>query len=98
MDHTQRYHEVWVTDNEIVSPGPWALRYYDEAHSANDRTAATSMSIPTVIPEAGSGTWFSKSNRRWSREAFDSGGDENPCFQHLCDCGAGSPRVQPGGY
>ncbi|HEU4481073.1 MAG TPA: hypothetical protein VFS18_04240 [Actinomycetota bacterium] len=39
MDHSQRYHEVTVTGNEIHSTGPWALRYNDRAHSANDRTA-----------------------------------------------------------
>lgn len=40
MDHTQRYHQVWVTNNEIHAPGSYyALRYYDQAHAANDRTA-----------------------------------------------------------
>lgn len=40
MDHTQRYHEVWVTNNKIYAPGYYyALRYYDTGHAANDRTA-----------------------------------------------------------
>lgn len=40
MDHTKRYHEVWVTNNKIHAAGQYyALRYYDQAHSANDRTA-----------------------------------------------------------
>lgn len=42
MDHTQRYHEVWVTDNRIESPpGYYGLIYTDNAHAANDRTAAS---------------------------------------------------------
>lgn len=41
MDHSQRYHEVFITDNTIVSDFRWALRYTDTAHSANDRTAAS---------------------------------------------------------
>jgi hypothetical protein len=41
MDHTKRYHEVWVTNNTIYSSAPYALRYTDSAHSANDRTAAS---------------------------------------------------------
>lgn len=40
MDHTQRYHQVWLTGNEIDASGsPFALRYLDTAHVANDRTA-----------------------------------------------------------
>lgn len=41
MDHTKRFHQVWITDNKIHSAHNWALRYYDVAHSANDRTAAS---------------------------------------------------------
>jgi hypothetical protein len=39
MDHSQRYHEVWITDNVIHSDESYALSYTDVAHSANDRTA-----------------------------------------------------------
>lgn len=39
VDHTQRYHEVWVTGNTIYSTGNYALGYNDQAHFANDRTA-----------------------------------------------------------
>lgn len=38
-DHTVRYHEVSIEDNEITAWGRYALRYFDQAHSANDRTA-----------------------------------------------------------
>lgn len=40
-DHSQRYHRVYVYGNEIYSTSTWALRYYDQAHSANDRTNAS---------------------------------------------------------
>jgi type II secretory pathway pseudopilin PulG len=43
MDHTVRYHEVWVTGNKItVPPGTFAaLEYVDNNHAGNDRTAAS---------------------------------------------------------
>ncbi|MFP5351567.1 MAG: hypothetical protein ACLGIB_03270 [Actinomycetota bacterium] len=41
VDHTKRFHEVWVTNNEITATGPHALLYTDTAHVANDRTAAS---------------------------------------------------------
>lgn len=41
MDHSQRYHKVYFTNNTITSPGPYALNYVDTAHAANDRTAAS---------------------------------------------------------
>lgn len=39
VDHTTRYHQVSITGNKIYSYGSYALRYTDQAHSANDRTA-----------------------------------------------------------
>lgn len=40
VDHSQRYHQVWVTGNKIFAPGSrYALAYTDTAHAANDRTA-----------------------------------------------------------
>lgn len=41
VDHTRRFHRVLVANNRIFSAGPWALRYVDSGHSANDRTAAS---------------------------------------------------------
>jgi hypothetical protein len=41
LDHSRRFHRVMVSNNRIYSAGPWALRYFDQAHSANDRTAAS---------------------------------------------------------
>lgn len=41
VDHSRRYHEVFISDNEIHSGHTWALRYYDQAHTADDRTAAS---------------------------------------------------------
>lgn len=40
-DHSQRYHRAYVYGNTIYSTSTWALRYYDQAHSANDRTNAS---------------------------------------------------------
>ena len=43
MDHSIRYHEVFVTGNTItVPPGTWAaLEYVDNNHAGNDRTATS---------------------------------------------------------
>ena len=41
VDHSTRYHELWVTNNKITSTGSYALRYNDQAHAPNDRTAAS---------------------------------------------------------
>lgn len=41
VDHTQRYHQVWVTGNTIYSDARYALGFNDQAHQANDRTAAS---------------------------------------------------------
>lgn len=40
-DHTQRYHEVWVTGNKIFASSWYTLGYNDEGHAGNDRTAAS---------------------------------------------------------
>ena len=50
VDHTRRYHQVTVSNNLIYSPGPWALRYFDQAHSANDRTAASETNEALNLP------------------------------------------------
>lgn len=39
MDHTKRYHQVFVSHNKIYAGAPYALRYTDQNHQANDRTA-----------------------------------------------------------
>ena len=39
MDHTKRYHEVFISNNVIYADGDFALRYTDQAHAADDRTA-----------------------------------------------------------
>lgn len=41
VDHSKRYHELWITGNVIHSTADFALRYNDQAHSANDRTNAS---------------------------------------------------------
>ncbi|HJR46476.1 MAG TPA: hypothetical protein VJ927_12820 [Actinomycetota bacterium] len=39
VDHTKRYHEVFITNNKIFADGDYALRYTDQAHAGDDRTA-----------------------------------------------------------
>lgn len=41
VDHSRRYHEVFISGNEIHSDHDWGLRYYDRAHTGDDRTAAS---------------------------------------------------------
>lgn len=41
MDHSQRYHRVYISGNTIYSNNDYALMYTDTAHAANDRTAAS---------------------------------------------------------
>ena len=41
VDHTDRFHEVWVHSNTIYASGPYALIYTDTNHAGNDRTAAS---------------------------------------------------------
>jgi hypothetical protein len=41
VDHTDRFHEVWVHDNTIYSAGQYALIYTDSNHAGNDRTASS---------------------------------------------------------
>lgn len=39
VDHSRRFHEVFISGNEIHSDHDWALRYYDRGHTGDDRTA-----------------------------------------------------------
>ena len=39
VDHTKRYHEVFVHDNKIMTSHTYGLAYLDTNHAANDRTA-----------------------------------------------------------
>jgi hypothetical protein len=41
VDHTNRFHEVWVRDNTIYAVGRYALIYTDTNHAGNDRTASS---------------------------------------------------------
>jgi hypothetical protein len=52
MDHTDRWHEVWVTGNRItVPPGSFAaLQYVDTNHAANDRTATSEENKDLNLP------------------------------------------------
>jgi hypothetical protein len=38
-DHSQRYHQVSVTNNKIFTKHTYALAYLDTGHAGNDRTA-----------------------------------------------------------
>jgi hypothetical protein len=50
MDHTNRFHEVWIRNNKIYSSNLWALRYTDQNHAANDRTAASETNEELNLP------------------------------------------------
>jgi hypothetical protein len=41
IDHSIRYDEVFISNNKIYASGPYALRYTDQNHAANDRTATS---------------------------------------------------------
>jgi hypothetical protein len=41
VDHTKRYHRVDISNNNITSDNTYALRYYDQAHTGDDRTNAS---------------------------------------------------------
>jgi hypothetical protein len=41
VDHTKRYHQVWVTNNTIHSGDYYGLLYTDSNHAGNDRTATS---------------------------------------------------------
>ena len=51
VDHSQRFHEVWVTGNKIYAPNEYqALLYTDSAHSANDRKANSEQDPGLELP------------------------------------------------
>lgn len=39
VDHSRRFHQISISNNKIFSDHTWALRYYDQAHTADDRTS-----------------------------------------------------------
>lgn len=41
VDHTKRWHEVFIHDNTITANNWYSLAYLDTAHSVNDRTATS---------------------------------------------------------
>jgi hypothetical protein len=50
MDHTDRFHQVWIRNNKIYSSNSWALRYTDQNHAANDRTASSETNEELNLP------------------------------------------------
>lgn len=50
VDHTERYHSVSLSGNKIYSAGRYALRYTDQAHVANDRTASSEQNAALNQP------------------------------------------------
>lgn len=63
VDHTTRWHKVTIANNKIYSSGPWALRYFDQAHSANDRTAASETNPDLNLPHVHHTKVFMKNNK-----------------------------------
>jgi hypothetical protein len=41
VDHSDRWHQVFIHDNHITTTNYYALAYLDTNHAANDRTAAS---------------------------------------------------------
>jgi hypothetical protein len=52
VDHTQRYHQVSVTNNKIYSNADYALAWLDTGHAGNDRTAASETDEALNDPHA----------------------------------------------
>lgn len=50
VDHTVRYDQVFIYANKIYSSGPFALRYNDLNHAANDRTANSETEPDLNLP------------------------------------------------
>ena len=50
VDHTNRWHQVFIHGNKIYSSGPFALRYNDLNHAANDRTANSESDPDLELP------------------------------------------------
>jgi hypothetical protein len=50
VDHSSRWHELFVAGNKIYSTGQWALRYFDENHNANDTTNASETDPALRLP------------------------------------------------
>lgn len=49
-DHTQRFHQVWVTNNTIHSGEHYGLLYTDSNHRGNDRTATSETNPDLNLP------------------------------------------------
>ncbi len=52
MDHTKRYHEVFIYGNTIHSTGAYALRWTDTNHRGDDRTAASEENTALNAPHS----------------------------------------------
>jgi hypothetical protein len=50
VDHTKRWHEVFIHDNHIVTANYYALSYLDTNHAGNDRTAASETNPDLKAP------------------------------------------------
>jgi hypothetical protein len=52
QDHSQRYHQVSVSNNKIYADHDYALAYLDTGHAGNDRTAASETDEMLNMPHA----------------------------------------------
>ena len=52
VDHTQRYHQVSITNNKIYANGAYALAWLDTGHAGNDRTAPSETDEALKEPHA----------------------------------------------
>lgn len=63
MDHTKRFHRVWVNNNTIHSGDYYGLLYTDSNHSANDRTATSEENEELNKPHAHTTRVYLNNNR-----------------------------------
>ena len=52
MDHTKRFHKVFIYGNTIHSTGSYALRWTDTNHRGDDRTAASEENEELNLPHS----------------------------------------------
>ena len=52
VDHTQRYHQVSLTNNTIYADNTYALAWLDTGHAGNDRTAPSETDEDLNLPHA----------------------------------------------
>ena len=86
VDHTVRYDEVFISNNKIYSSGPFALRYNDLNHAANDRTATSETNPDLNLPHVHHTRVYMTGNKLFgsgiSIEVFNADDDHHEKIGH----------------